>query len=83
MMDYLEIIASCDLEFGLLGKLNDEMKENVKSMSRFAQPFYLVFVCLYKAKISGEHLQDHWSSGSETIAACDLKLIDLMKICEF
>ena len=41
---------------------------------------------MYKAKISGEHLQDHWSSGSETIAASDLKvnrsrhLIEFMKV---
>ena len=27
MMDSLEIIASCDLEFGLLCKLNDLMKK--------------------------------------------------------
>ena len=37
----------------------------------------------------GERLQDHWSSGSETIAASDLKvgrsrhLIEYMKICEY
>ena len=48
-----------------------------------------VYLVLYKAKISGERLQDHWSSGSEFIAACDLKadrcrqLIDLMKVCEY
>ena len=29
MMDSLEIIASCDLLFGLLGKLNDLMKNNM------------------------------------------------------
>ena len=28
MMDTLEIIASCDLEFGLLFKLNDKMKDD-------------------------------------------------------
>ena len=33
------------------------------------------FVCfvLYLDKISGERLQDHWSSGFKTISACDLK----------
>ena len=36
-------------------------------------PGYVCFV-LYKAKISGERLQDYWSSGLETIAACDLKV---------
>ena len=52
---------------------------------------FLGFVCfvLYLAKISGERLQDHWSSGSETIAASDLKvgkkrhLIEFMKVCEY
>ena len=29
MMDSLEIIASCGLYFGLLGKLNDLMKNNM------------------------------------------------------
>ena len=28
MMDTLEMIASCDLEFGLLCKLNDIMKDS-------------------------------------------------------
>ena len=49
------------------------------------------FVCfvLYYAKISGERLQDHWSSGSKIIAASDLKvsrsrhLIKYMKVCEY
>ena len=27
MIDSLEIFASCDLEFGLYGKLNDSMKD--------------------------------------------------------
>ena len=45
--------------------------------------------CAYLDKISGERLQDHWSSGSETIAASDLKvsgsryLIEYTKICEY
>ena len=39
--------------------------------------------------MSGERLQDHWSSGSETIATCDLKVgrcrqqIEIMKACEY
>ena len=38
---------------------------------------------------TGERLQDHWSSGSETIAASDLKvsrsrhLIEYRKVCEY
>ena len=47
------------------------------------------FVCfmLYLDKISGERLQDHWSSGSEIVAASDLKvsrsrhLLEYMKVC--
>ena len=39
MMDSLEIIASCDLEFGLYSKLNEYMKYYELSTSRFAQPF--------------------------------------------
>ena len=42
-------------------------------------PGFVYFV-LYKATISGERLQDHWSSGLEIIAAWDLKLIELTKI---
>ena len=30
--------------------------------------------CALLGQISGERLQDHWSSGSETIAASDLKV---------
>ena len=52
---------------------------------------HLGFVCfvLYKTTISGERLQDHWSSGSEIIAASDLNgsrsrhLIEYMKIIFF
>ena len=52
-----------------------------KTMSNLAK--------LHKAKIPDERLQDHWSSGSETIAASDLKvrrsrhLIEYMKNCEY
>ena len=53
MMDSLEITASCDLEFGLLCKLN--------LPSYFNQVLY--DLCLNQAQISGECLQDHLSSG--------------------
>ena len=57
-------------------------------MARSNFPGFVCFV-LYLDKISGERLKDHWSSGSETIAASDLKvsrsrhLIEYMKICEY
>ena len=44
VMDTLEIIASCDLEFGLLCKLNDRMKVYELLRSRFAQSFQSGFV---------------------------------------
>ena len=53
MMDSLEIMASCDLEFGLLCKLNFR--------SHFNQVLY--DSCLYQTQISVERLQHHWSSG--------------------
>ena len=60
-------------------------------MSFLYHIYFPGFVCfvLYKAKISGERLQDQWSSGSETIAASDLKvircshLIEYMKVSEY
>ena len=64
---------------------------SIEGQGHFFTIYFPGFVCfvLYWAKISGERLQDHWSSGSETIAACDLKvgryrqLIDFMKVCEY
>ena len=53
MINSLEIMASCDLEFDLLCKLN--------FLSHFNQVLY--DPCLYQAPISVERLQDHWSSG--------------------
>ena len=63
----------------------------MEGQGHFFTIYFPGFVCfvLYKAKISVERLQDHWSSGSETIAASDLKvrrsnhLIKYMKICEY
>ena len=49
---------------------------SIEGQGHFFTIYFPGFVCfvLYLAKISGERLQDHWSSGSETIAACDLKV---------
>ena len=64
---------------------------SIEGQGHFIAIYFPDFVCfvLYLAKISGERLQDHWSSGSETIAASYLKvgrcrqLIEFMKICEY
>ena len=38
---------------------------SIEGQGHFFTIYFPGFVCfvLYKAKISGEHLQDHWSSG--------------------
>ena len=46
-MDTLESIASCDLEFGLLCKLNDLMKDSEQLRSWFAQSFLIRFCMFY------------------------------------
>ena len=58
---------------------------SIEGQGLFFTIYFPGFVCfvLYKAKISGERLQDHWSSGFEIIAASDLKQMDCMKICEY
>ena len=49
---------------------------SIEGQGHFFTIYFPDFVCfvLYWAKISGERLQDHWSSGSQTIAASDLKV---------
>ena len=91
-MDFSDSIAASDLKVGRCRKLIKFMKmcEYLRSRS-FLYHDFPGFVCfvLYKAMISGGRLQDHWSSGSETIVACDLKvgrcrqLIEFMKVCEY
>ena len=64
---------------------------SIEGQGHFFTIYFPGFVCfvLYKATISGERLPDHWSSGSETIAASGLKvsrsrhLIEYMKVCEY
>ena len=64
---------------------------SIEGQGHFFTIYFPGFVCfvLCLAKISGERLQDHWSSGYETIAASDLKggrcrqLIEIMKVCEY
>ena len=47
MMDFLEIIATCDLEFGLLCYLPEYMKDYKSLRSRFAQSFLIRFCVIY------------------------------------
>ena len=65
-VDFSESIAASDLKFGRCRQLIEFMKlcEYRRSMS-FLSIYFPGFVCfvLYYAKISGERLQDHWSSG--------------------
>ena len=63
----------------------------IEGQGHFFSIYFPGFVCfvLYCAKMSGERLQDHWSYGSESIAASDLKvgssrhLIEFMKVYEY
>ena len=59
--------CSHDLEFGRCKQLIEILFRNVSidSQGHFFTIYFPGFVCfvLYLAKISGERLQDHWSSG--------------------
>ena len=61
---------------------------SIEGQGHFFTIYFPGFV-LYLAKISGERLQDHWSSASESIEAIDLKvgrsrhLIEHMKVCNY
>ena len=65
-VDFSETFAASDLKGSGSRQLIDFMKvcEYKRSMSFFYHifPGFVCFV-LYLVKISGEHLQDHWSSG--------------------
>ena len=65
-MDFSGTIEACDLKVGSCRQLIDFMKvcEYFRSRSFLYHTFpgSVCFV-LYLAKISGERLQDHWSSG--------------------
>ena len=48
---------------------------SIEGQGHFFTIYFPGFVCvvLYQAKISGERLQDHWSSGLNfVVAMCDL-----------
>ena len=66
-VDFSETIAACDLKVGRCRQLIEIMKlcESIEGQGHFFTIYFPGFVCfvLYLAKISGERLQDHWSSG--------------------
>ena len=62
-MDFSETIAACDLKVGRSRQQIEIM--SIEGQGHFFTIYFPGFVCyvLYYAKISGERLQDHWSSG--------------------
>ena len=70
-VDFSGIIEAFDLKVGSCRQLIDFMKVCEYQRSRsFLCHIFPGFVCfvLYLAKISGERLQDHWSSGSAYVS---------------
>ena len=65
-MDFSGTIEACDLKVGSCRQRIVFMKVcEYKGSRSFIYHIFPAFVCfvLYLAKISGERLQDHWSSG--------------------
>ena len=64
-VDFSETIATCDLKVGGCRQLIEVMKVSIEGQGHFFTIYFPCFVCLvlYYANISGEGLQDHWSSG--------------------
>ena len=68
-VDFSETNAACDLKVGRCRQLIEIIKYvSIEGQGHFFTIYFPGFVCfvLYLAKISGERLQDHWSSGSFT-----------------
>ena len=64
-VDYSEIIAASDPKVGRCRQLIEFMKYvSIEGQGHFFTMYFPGFVCfvLYKAQISGERLQDNWSS---------------------
>ena len=65
-VDFSETIAACDRKVGRCRQLIEIMKVmSIEGQGHFFTIYFpgSVFFVLYYAKISGERLQDHWSSG--------------------
>ena len=65
-MDFSETIAANDLKSSRSRHLIEFIRYvNIEGQGHFFTKYFPGFVCfvLYLDKISGERLQDHWSSG--------------------
>ena len=65
-VDFSETIAACDLKIGRCRQLIEIIRYvSIEGQGHFFTIYFPGSVCfvLYLAKISGERLQDHWSSG--------------------
>ena len=64
-VDFSETIATSDLK-GRRSRLLIEFTKGCEGQGHFSTIYFLgvVYFVLYRAKLSGEHLQDHWSAGS-------------------
>ena len=64
-MDFSKTIAASYLKASRSIHLIEFMKVSIEGQDHFFTIYFPGFVCfvLYWAKISGERLQDHWSSG--------------------
>ena len=65
-VDFSDTIEVSDLKVGRCRKVIEFM--SIEGQGHFFTIYFPGFVCfvLYKATISGERLQDHWSSGFMT-----------------
>ena len=69
IVDLSETIAACDLKVGRCRQLIEMGRYvSIEGQCHFFTIYFQGYVCfvLYYAKISGERLQDHWSSGKLT-----------------
>ena len=65
-VNFSETIAACDLKVGRCRQLIEVIRYvSIEGQGHFFTIYFQCFVCfvLYLAEISGERLQDHWSSG--------------------
>ena len=77
-VDFSETIEACDLKVGRYRQLIDFMRYvSIEGQGHFFTIYFPGFVCfvLYKATISGERLQDHWSSG--LLNYCKLNIFNI------
>ena len=64
-VDFSETIEACDLKVDTDNLLTSLRYVSIEGQGHFFTIYFPGFVCfvLYKATISGERFQDHWSSG--------------------